>query len=99
MIVPVQTSEGTRLKVYLNHGGKRTYVGTYSTPKEAKAAEQDAASRQRAIERGELPAEIDDKRTLKTAAEDWLTALDKGKSRSADSYRQRTERWILPHLG
>lgn len=93
--------EGTRFYVYVpGSDGDRRYVGAFGSQKEAKAAEQEHAVTQRKIASGELPAEIDLGRSLRSAVEDdWLKALEQRGSRARGQYKIRMKLYILPKLG
>ena len=99
MIRRIERAEGSRFQVYAQRDGKKVYVGTFDSKREAVAAEEDYKSQQRAIDRGELPPDIDDKRTLREAMHEWLAALAQRGSRSLDQYRIRANVYILPTLG
>jgi integrase len=53
----------------------------------------------RRIAAGELPSDVDDKRILRVAVEDWLASLLKQKSRSHDQYKVRMNAYVLSTLG
>jgi len=86
-------------QVYSRVTGAKKYVGTFASDREAKEGLQDHEAKQRAIKRGDLPPEVDDKRTLAKAAADWLDSLDRRGSRSAKIHRDRFRRYITPRLG
>jgi integrase len=85
-------------QVYSRATGTKRYVGSYGTERAAKDALQDHEVRQRAIARGELPPEIDERRTLEIAVEAWLASLKTRKSRSWKTYTFRMTA-ILRALG
>ncbi|MDX2092499.1 MAG: tyrosine-type recombinase/integrase [Kofleriaceae bacterium] len=103
MIRRVMRSGVTRFQVYEStvRDGKRVkeYVGTYDSKREAETAAEDHRVTQRKIARGELPPEVDLKRTLRDAVDEWLASLKKNHSRSHDQYRVRMHRYVLPYLG
>lgn len=96
MIVKRNTAEGVRFIVYNNSGGKRRYVGTFESKKAAEHGEQDFAVTRRRIDRGELPEEVDIRRTFADAADEWLKALTDRKSRSLTIYEKRLQIYVRP---
>lgn len=98
MIKRVDRSDGTRFQVYAQRAGRKVYVGSFDSRRSALAAEEDFRSQQRAIDRGELPAEVDDRRTLEQALDSWLEALIAGKSRSHRAYSEFVRYQIKPRL-
>lgn len=82
-------------RLYGRADGVKKYVGTFPSERAAREAEQDHASTQRQIERGELPPEMDHSRTFREASNEWITALENRHSRSADIYRKRLDLDIL----
>lgn len=92
-------TKGDRFQVYIQASGRKKYIGTFDSKREAANAEEDARSDQRKIERGELAPEHDVKRTLAQAVEEWLASLEKRGSRSHEGYSDRMNLYILPELG
>ncbi len=88
-----------RFQVYGQRDGKKVYVGTYDSKREAKAAEEDFRSTQRKIESGELPPAVDTKRTFGMAVDAWLLELERQDSRSFDEYTQRVKKHLRPAFG
>lgn len=99
MVRPIDRATGTKHQAYGRSGGKKVYIGTFGSAREAKDAEEDHRVTQRKIARGELPADLDTKRTLAQAVKEWLESLAKGKSRSHGGYTDRMNLYILPTLG
>ncbi|MCX5747902.1 MAG: site-specific integrase [Proteobacteria bacterium] len=99
MIVTVQRADGARYQVYARKGGKKVYVGSFESKREAQSADEDHRVTQRKIATGELPPELDAKRTLDAASEDWLKSLKDRASRSHEGYSTRMKIYILPALG
>lgn len=100
MITTITRADGTkRHQVYVKESGRKVYVGTYDSPKLAQQAEEDRRVTRRRIERGELPPEVDLKRTLKAAGDAWLKSLELQKSRSHSSYSDHFRLYITPVLG
>lgn len=99
MIRRIERDDGTRFQVYARRDGKKVYVGTYDSEREAKAEERRWLVRQEQIASGELPPEIDDKRALKDATDEWLKSLEASKSRSHGTYGEFLRYQILPELG
>ncbi len=89
MIKPINRADGPRFQVYAQAGGKKVYVGTYESKREAQDAEEEHRVTQRKIERGELPPRTDTRRTFGVAISAWLEALQKAGSRSHDQYKSR----------
>lgn len=98
MIKRIERKDGPRFQVYRKTSGQRVYVGTFGTLKEAKEAEQDHAVTQRKIASGELPPEVDLKRTFGEAVAEWLESLVASKSRSEEGYSDRMRLYVLPTL-
>ena len=99
MIKSIKRRKATMWQVYGRRDGKKTYVGTFASEIEARAAERRYAVTQEQIAAGELPAELDLDRTVKDATEKWLESLEASGSRSHDNYAERTRMYILPKLG
>jgi len=100
MIRRIERADGDGFQVYV-HGanGKKVYVGTFDSKREATNAEQDAEVQQRKIARGEMAPETNTRRTLSAAVTDWLASLEKRGSRSHEPYTDRMNIYILPELG
>lgn len=94
-----RSRNGERWLVYGRRNGRKVYVGTFDSKREAESAERRHLVTQEQIAAGELPPEVDLRRTLKQATDEWLESLTKGKSRSLDGYRDRMNLYILPTLG
>ncbi len=99
MIRDIRRGSGVRFQVYGQRGGKKVYVGTFDSRREAIAAERRHLVTQEQIEAGELPPELDLKRTLEDAADDWLESLEARGSRSHENYSERMRMYIKPKLG
>ncbi len=99
MIRKYRGATGVRHQVYSTASGAKRYVGTYDSDRAARQALQDYEVRQRAIARGELPAELDLERTLAAAAADWIASLEHRKARSASIYRKRLDLYVTRELG
>lgn len=93
---------GGRFEVFIQTGEKRArrkkYVGTYGSERDAKEAQEDAKVTARKIARGELPAALDLRRTVKQATEEWLESLKANGSRSHTSYTNSLRIYIWPLL-
>lgn len=92
------SKNGERHEVYSRRNGKKVYVGTYDSEREAIAAERRFIVTQEQIAAGELPPEVDLRRTLKEATDEWLTSLKASKSRSHGAYGEFLKYQILPRL-
>ncbi len=92
-------SKNGRHQVYGRRDGKQVYISTCDSRREAKEVEEDFRTTQRKIGRGELPAEVDDRRTLRTAVVEWLASLANRRSRSHGQYEDRMNAYLLPELG
>lgn len=99
MIKAVQRDSGVKHQVYGRRGGRKVYVGTYDSVREAEEAEEDFRVTQRKIERGELPPAVDLNRTLSEAVGEWRASLKKRGSRSVKQYGWSMDALILPVLG
>lgn len=92
MIRPKTMADGTvRFQVYGRRNGKQVYIGTVDSERDARKLERKDAATQDMIAAGELPPEIDRRRTFGAAVRLWLDALDRARSRSATVYRSRIE--------
>lgn len=99
MIRTIERTGGTRFQVYAQRAGKKVYVGTFDSKREAASAERRHVVTQEQIAAGELAPEHDTKRTLDQAVTEWLESLDKAGSRSHAGYSDRMRIYILPALG
>lgn len=98
MIRPKTMGDGSvRFQVYGRRNGRQVYVGTADSEREAAKLERKHAATQDMIAAGELPDEIDARRTLDVALDAWLEAIA-GK-RSADEYSARMRLHVRPTLG
>lgn len=96
MIRTVNRASGRVFQVYGKRNGKKVYLGTFPSRKEAVAADEDHRAKQRRIAAGELPADYDDRRTFRQAAHLWIDMLVKTNSRSFKSYAGRVEYHFIP---
>lgn len=92
-------ADGKRFQAYARAEGRRVYLGTYDTRREAEETIEDHRVTQRRIERGELPPQTDQRRTFGAAVKLWLAALERAKSRSHEEYASRMELHVLPVFG
>lgn len=99
MIKPVDRADGRRFQVYGKRDGKKVYVGTFASRKEAIAADEDHRAQQRRIAAGELPPQHDEKRTLGAALEKWTAMLAETGSRSEVGYESRVRNHLIPAFG
>jgi len=99
MIKPVDRADGRRYQVYGKRNSKKVYLGTFSSRRDAIAADEDHRTKQRRIAAGELPPNHDDKRTFGAASKLWIAALKAAASRSWDEYESRVNNHILPTFG
>ena len=99
MIKRIERAEGPRWQVYGRRGGKKIYVGSFDSKREAESAERRHVVEQEQIAAGELPPSVDPKRTLRQASEEWLGSLAKSRSRSHRGYSDRMKTYILAPLG
>jgi integrase len=83
-------------EAYGRRGGAKKYLGSFPTRRAAQNALDDHGVHQRRVARGELPAEMDTRRTLKAVAEEWLTGPKR--ARSVKTYRGELERNVFPTL-
>jgi integrase len=95
-IKKVTRDDGVRYQVYGRRDGKKVYVSTHTSRREAIEADEDFRTTQRKIERGELAPEHDSKRTYGAAAKLWLESLAASGARSHEEYEQRNELYLLP---
>lgn len=99
MIRKIERADGVRFQVYGRKNGKQVYVTTCDSKKEAESAERRFAVEQEMIATGELPPEIDERRTLKDATDEWLKSLVANKSRSHRAYSEFLRYQVWPQLG
>ena len=99
MIKPYEGKSGFAWQVYGRRDGKKVYVGTFESEREAKVAERRFIVTQEQITAGELPPELDLDRTVRQATEEWLASLKASGSRSHGGYTDRVRIYILPKLG
>jgi integrase len=99
LIKRIERGDGTRFQVYGKRDGRKIYVGTYDSRREAAAADENHRVTQRKIDAGELPPEHDEKRTLEDAVDAWLKSLEASGSRSHGNYDERMSAYVLPKLG
>jgi len=91
-------SKKDRFQVYGRRNGKQVYVGTFDSKKEAQSAERRHVVTQEQIDAGELPPDVDERRSLKQATEAWLESLKANGSRSHTGYTDRLRIYIWPAL-
>ncbi len=84
-----------RWQVYGRRDGKKVYVGTRDSEREAKELEQEHVVTQRKIKRGELPPAFNERRTFGEAAKVWLKTLENTGARSYDAYKQRVDLYFV----
>jgi integrase len=96
VIKTVERADGKRHQVYGKRAGKKIYLGTLTSRREALAVDEDHRAKQRRIAAGELPSDHDERRTFGTAVERWDKMLRDGGSRSAVAYESRVRLHILP---
>ena len=96
MIRTINRADGRRFQVYGKRGGKKVYLGTFTSRREAVAADEDHRTKQRRIVAGELPAEHDDRRTFGKASAQWIAMLKDASSRSWEEYESRVNNHALP---
>src|SRR4051812_903896 len=98
MIKPVERADGRKFQVYGKRRGKKVYLGTFDSRREAVGVDEDHRTRQRLIAQGKLPAESDQRRTFSTAMERWVTMLRDTGSRSLVPYESRARVHLIPHF-
>ncbi|MCX5748435.1 MAG: tyrosine-type recombinase/integrase [Proteobacteria bacterium] len=96
MIRKVERADGARYQVYAQKDGRKVYVGSFESKREAQSADEDHRVTQRKIAAGELPRAVDTKRTFAVAVALWLKHLEDTSSRSAVEYRSRVDNHLLP---
>jgi hypothetical protein len=99
MIRRIARACGDRFQVYGQRAGRKVYVVTFDSKREAVSAERRHVVTQEQVAAGELAAEHDTKRTLAQAVSEWLESLGKAGSRSHAGYSERMRMYILPTLG
>jgi integrase len=96
MIKRIERADGTRFQVYGQANGKKIYVGTYGSNREATAAEEEHRVTERKRAEGKLPPAVDTKRLFGKAVKVWLKTLEDGGSRSFEEYESRVELYLGP---
>jgi integrase len=96
MIRKVKRAAGDRHQVYGKVNGKKVYLGTFDSKREAVAIDEEHRTRQRLIAAGKLPAEVDHQRTFGEGIALWVAMLVDTNSRSASDYESRAENHLLP---
>jgi integrase len=99
VIKAIDRADGRRYQVYGKRSGKKVYLGTFASRKEAIAADEDHRTTQRRIAAGELPSDHDDKRTFSFASQKRLEMLRDTKSRSYGAYECSTRIHLVPVFG
>lgn len=99
MIRPVNRASGRVFQVYGKRHGRKIYLGTFASRRDAVAADEDHRAKQRRIAAGELPPDHDDRRTFRQAANLWIDMLTETNSRSFKQYAGRVEMHFLPTFG
>ncbi len=95
-IKKVSRAGGDVFQAYGRRDGKKVYIGSRPTEQEARELLEEHRVTVRQIARGELPPQVDRKRTLGTAVDLWLRQY---KKRSKELYRKRFDRYIAGPLG
>jgi integrase len=95
-IKAVKRAGGVVYQAYGRRDGAKAYIGSFATEQEAKEKLEDHRVTQRQIQRGELPPELDRRRTLNDALDAWMRQC---RLRSKDAYRSRLDLYIRPRLG
>jgi integrase len=88
-----RSKSGDRFQVYGRRNGKKVYVSTHDSKKEAIAAEEDWNVTERKIASGALPPRTDAKRTFSDGVEAWLKSIE-GTDRH-DKYRDRVDLYLM----
>jgi len=83
-------------QVYSRRDGRKVYLGSRATEREAMELIEDHRVTLRQIARGELPPEVDRRRTLDDALDSWMKQC---KLRSKEAYSDRLDLYIRPRLG
>jgi integrase/recombinase XerD len=99
MIRRIERDGGARFQVYGRANGRKVYVGTFDSKREATTADEEHRVTRRKIDAGELPPEVDDKRTLQAAVDEWLKSLEANGSRSRRAYGEFMRYQVTSHLG
>jgi integrase len=77
-------------------GSKKKFLGSFQNERQARHALDDDAVLQRQIARGELPPEVDRRRTFEAVAKEWLTSAKR--KRSVSKYTGELDRNVYPTL-
>lgn len=83
-------------EAYGRRDGEKKYLGSFPTRRAAQHALDDDAVLVRQIARGEMPAEIDRRRTFQQAAKEWLRGPKR--SRSVATYTNKLDLYVYPTL-
>ena len=95
-IKKIERADGTRYQVYGRRAGRKVYLATYPSKREATEADEEDRTVQRKIARGELAPEHDQSKTYAVASKSWLEMLAAKGTRSASEYADRNETYLLP---
>lgn len=95
-IKKVQREDGIRYQVYGQRDGRKVYLSSHTSKREATEADEDHRTTQRKISRGELAPEHDAKRLFAVACKVWLDSLKGAGSRSHEEYEWRANLYLLP---
>lgn len=98
MIKTVKRADGTRHQVYGKRKGKKVYLGTYDSKREALAVDEEHRVKQRRIAAGELPEEHDDRLTFRKAIDLWVAMLRATGSRSLVPHESRARVHLVPEF-
>ena len=96
-IKKIERADGTRYQVYGQRNGRKAYLGTYPTRKEALGADEDHRVTQRKVRRGEVPPELDTRRLFRASVKTWLTSIEK--QPSCEEYERRIDVYVMPRFG
>lgn len=96
MIKRIERADGSRWQVYGRRGGKKIYLSTHDSIREARAADEDHRTQQRKIASGELPPDTDSRRTFGDGVTQWLDTLKASGSRSWEEYDSRVRHHLMP---
>lgn len=96
MIKQIERADGPRWQVYGRRNGRKVYISTHTSEKDAIAADEENRVTERRIKSGELPPEIDGKRLLGPALDEWLKDIEQ--QRAHEAYASRVTNHIKPTL-
>jgi integrase len=83
-------------EAYGRSDGKKKYLGTFPSRRAAEHRLEEESVHRRKVSSGQLPADMDTRRTFEFVAKEWLAS--EKRSRSLETYEPELERNVYPRL-